>query len=214
MKRLLLILSLFAIIVPASGQTQTIKNRNTAVRRSTTTTTNSNTGTRPSTSVNTASPSSSTTTQTNNSDKARRDEINKYFADNASKDNAKALTINITEETLPPYIQVGTKALVLETEDVKVNQQNDQIFAANYENIYPGAIVFADANLANGDPTLAFDGGTVDLRVNFNSGTKSRTNVKNTAASVYDEIGSILNEAQYAPSPTAQYKSYYLNSAA
>ena len=213
MKRLLLILSLLAIIVPASGQTRTIKNRNTAVRRSTTTTTtNSNTGTRPSTSVNTARPSSSTTTQTNNSDKARRDEINRYFADNASKDNARALTINVAAETLPPYIQVGSKALVLETEDVKVNEQNDQIFAANYENIYPGAIIFADANLANGDPTLAFDGGTVDLRVNFNSGTKSRTNVKNTAASVYDEIGSILNEAKYAPSPTAQYKSYYSSS--
>ena len=106
-------------------------------------------------------------------DKARKDEINQYFTNNASKDNAKALTINVTSESLPPYIQMGTKALELVTETVKVNDQSDQIFAANYENIYPGAIVFADANLANGDPTLAFDGGTVDLRVNFNTGNKS-----------------------------------------
>ncbi len=145
-------------------------------------------------------------------DKARKDEINQYFTNNASKDNAKALTINVTSESLPPYIQMGTKALELVTETVKVNDQSDQIFAANYENIYPGAIVFADANLANGDPTLAFDGGTVDLRVNFNTGNKSRANVKNTAASVYDEIGALLNEAKFLPSPTAQYKSYYSSS--
>ena len=150
--------------------------------------------------------------QKKNSDKARKDAINQYFADNTSKDNAKALTINVESEDLPPYIQMGTKALVLVTENVKVNDQSDQIFASNYENIYPGAIVFADARLANGDPTLAFDGGTVDLRVSFNTGNKSRADVKNTAASVYDEIGDILNEAKYSPSPTAQYKSYYSSS--
>ncbi|MBR5661532.1 MAG: thiol-activated cytolysin family protein [Bacteroidales bacterium] len=150
--------------------------------------------------------------QQKNADKARRDEINKYFSDNVNKDNAKALTINVAEEELPAYIQVGSKALELVSEDVKVDNQSSQIFAANYENIYPGAIVFADGRLANGDPTLAFDGGTVDLRVNFNTGNRSRTNVTNTAAKVYDEIGSMLVAAQFKPTPTAQYKSYYSSS--
>lgn len=205
MKRFLMLLMMLAVIIPASGQTtRTIRQRGTAVRRSTTETTNQNTGVRPST---------STSTQTStDKDKARRDEINKYFTDNIGKDNARALTINVTGESLPPYIQVGTKALELVTENVTVDNQSDKIFAANYENIYPGAIVFADANLANGDPTLAFDGGTVDLRVNFNTGNKSRTGVKNTANTVYDAIGSILNDAKYAPTPTAQYKSYYSSS--
>lgn len=146
-------------------------------------------------------------------DKARREAINKGFSNNIGNDNAKALTISVGgNDNLPAYIEVGSRALELVREEVSVNSQSDQIFAANYENIYPGAIVFADQSLADGDPTLAFDGGTVDLRVNFNTGNRSHTGVLNNAHSINDEIGKILEEAKYSPSPNLQYKSYYSSS--
>ena len=146
-------------------------------------------------------------------DRARREAINKGFSSKIKEDNAKALTISVGgDENLPAYIEVGSRALELVREKVSVNSQSEQIFAANYENIYPGAIVFADQSLADGDPTLAFDGGTVDLRVNFNTGNKSHTGVLNNAHAINDEIGKILEEAKYSPSPNLQYKSYYSSS--
>ena len=61
------------------------------------------------------------------------------------------------EETVPAIIISGNVAYRLKTIVQKVNESKQDIFAENLDNIYPGAIVYADQDLANGNPTLVGD---------------------------------------------------------
>lgn len=136
-----------------------------------------------------------------------------YFS---KMDNATSLTVPaISEANLPSVIQSNGKAYVLTKETHDARNTAESFFATNYENIYPGAIVWADASLANGDPTLVgLSPGAITLRVDFNTGGSSRkTSVANTADEVQEAIYSLVREAKYRPAPSLNYKSFYSSSA-
>lgn len=136
-----------------------------------------------------------------------------YFS---KMDNATSLTVPaISEANLPSVIQSNGKAYVLTKETHDARNTAESFFATNYENIYPGAIVWADASLANGDPTLVgLSPGAITLRVDFNTGGSSRkTGVANTADEVQEAIYSLVREAKYRPAPSLNYKSFYSSSA-
>lgn len=136
-----------------------------------------------------------------------------YFS---KMDNATSLTVPaISEANLPSVIQSNGKAYVLTKETHDARNTAESFFATNYENIYPGAIVWADASLANGDPTLVgLSPGAITLRVDFNTGGSSRkTGVANSADEVQEAIYSLVREAKYRPAPSLNYKSFYSSSA-
>ena len=136
-----------------------------------------------------------------------------YFS---KMDNATSLTVPaISEANLPSVIQSNGKAYVLTKETHDAKNTAESFFATNYENIYPGAIVWADASLANGDPTLVgLSPGAVTLRVDFNTGGSSRkTGIVNSADEVQEAIYSLVREARYRPAPSLNYKSFYSSSA-
>lgn len=136
-----------------------------------------------------------------------------YFS---KMDNATSLTVPaISEANLPSVIQSNGKAYVLTKETHDARNTAESFFATNYENIYPGAIVWADASLANGDPTLVgLSPGAITLRVDFNTGGSSRkTGVANTADEVQEAIYGLVREAKYRPAPSLNYKSFYSSSA-
>lgn len=197
-------IALGLMTVPSSAQTQQqtrLRQRQQAVRQElgnrTTTTTNNN------------------TSSSQSNDASRVKAINEGFDQRISSDNATALTIQMPgEESMPAYIKTASGALVLTKTNHKVNDQSSDIFAANLENIYPGALVFANADLANGDPTLVgLAPGTVTVRVDFNTGGSSkRENVPNKADKIQDAINSILNAANYTPAVNSTYKSFYTSS--
>lgn len=156
-----------------------------------------------------------TSTSSTSTDNDRTKAINDGFDKRISSDNATALTIAMPgEEKMPAYIKTNSGALVLTRTPHKVNDQSSDIFAANLENIYPGALVFANSSLANGDPTLVgLAPGTVTVRVDFNTGGSSRReNVPNTADKIQEAIQDILNKASYAPPVNSNFKSYYTSS--
>ena len=159
------------------------------------------------------------TRPTNNvsDDATRRKAINDFFnkAEIRAKDNASALTIKLpSEKTMDPVIIVGTDAMQLEKEPRDIKSSSESFFVTNYDNIYPGAIVWADQALADGDPTLAFSGGKVDLRVNFRVGNRSSSalGVDNNANAVQDAFFAILDAAQYSPAVNYQSKDTYSSS--
>lgn len=124
------------------------------------------------------------------------------------------------EDALPPYIISGNYAyqLVKKTHDLKKESSaTTDILVQDYTNIYPGAIVYADGDLADGHPRLVdLDPGTVTLSVDFNPGkgcASSVSGVKNTASQVYDKgIYKILNGAKNPPSVSYAYKYKYASS--
>lgn len=107
------------------------------------------------------------------------------------------------EETVPAIIISGNVAYRLKTVVHKVNESKQDIFAENLDNIYPGAIVYADQDLANGNPTLVgLDYGAVTIRVDFNTGrgnSASVSGVKNSADAIQAALYSILQSSDYKP---------------
>ncbi len=124
------------------------------------------------------------------------------------------------EETLPPYIVSGNYAyqLVKKPHDLKNEASaTTDILAQDFTNIYPGAIVYADNDLADGNPRLVgLDPGKVTLSVDFNPGkgcASSVSDVTNTASEVYDKgIYKILNGAKNYPSISYAHKYKYASS--
>lgn len=129
---------------------------------------------------------------------AQQKSINQVLNDNIRKENATALTITMpSEEEMPKFIGSGDVIYQLTTEPKNVNNPQDEFFVDNTDNIYPGAIVFANKDLANGDPTLAGLGyGKVTVSVDFNTGgSGSRSGVTNSPDGIRKAINEILNEA-------------------
>ncbi len=118
-------------------------------------------------------------------------------ADYLSRETSQALTIQMpAEEKIPDYITSGRTTYFLKKEEKPLDRSTQEVFAENFDNIYPGAIIFVNEDLANGDPTLVnLDYGTVTVRVDFNSGgSSSRKNVKNSPDEIQNAIHSMLNE--------------------
>ena len=131
-------------------------------------------------------------------------------------DNITSLTVPaISEANLPTVIQSNGKAYILTKETHDARNTSDDFFVTNYENIYPGAIVWADQSLAEGDPTLVgLAPGAVTLRVDFNTGGRSSVSgVTNSADQVQDAIYRLVREARYQPAASFNYKSFYSSSA-
>ena len=195
MKRLVMLLLLVAMIVPVSGQnTRSIRQRGTAVRRSTTTeTTTQNTGGRPSTSTTSTSSSS------------REQEVNSFLRSLAKNENVSVLTKTPYGDKAMPKIIVNDagEAFMLTTKTVNVTDPASEDIFTNDENIFPGAIVYADKNLADGHPTLVgLSYGTVDLTINFDTGGKTTyRNIKNDLGTINDTRYKMLREltGNYAP---------------
>ena len=143
--------------------------------------------------------------------------IGKYLDKNAQYDSKIALTNPAPAEAdLPPYIKSGDKVFVLVKKEHDIRDRSEEIFAANYENIFPGAIIYADQSLAKGDPVLVgLPEGKVTLRVDFNTGNKSSSikNVPNTADAVQDSIFALISNARSMPATALDYKSSYYSSA-
>lgn len=124
------------------------------------------------------------------------------------------------EEALPPYIISGNYAyqLVKKPHDIsKEEPSKSEIFAQDLSNIYPGAVVYVDGDLADGNPRLVgLDPGKVTLSVDFNPGkgcASSASGVTNTASEVYDKgIYKILNGAKNYPSISYDHKYRYASS--
>lgn len=115
------------------------------------------------------------------------------------------------EEDMPALIVSTNMAYKLKRTIHNVDDPKQDIFAENYENIYPGAIVFADQYLANGDPTLVgLDYGTVTIKVDFLTGaSSSRSGVKNSADAVQEAIHDMLQSAGNMPSVNLNHKKVY-----
>lgn len=145
-------------------------------------------------------------------DKNSHDAINQILENSSATANLQ--TTQTENEQIPNYIIANNMAYELRTQRHTVNDSKQEIFAENLENIYPGAVVYADADLANGDPTLVgLDYGTVTVRVDFNTGKNStRKGVKNSPDAIQEAIHSILKEASYKPSVNFNYKKSYASS--
>ena len=148
-------------------------------------------------------PSTSTTTSSqSDNDKTRRQAIRDYFDNNTSKDNAAALTRTaIQDKKLEPVIITSTgDAMVLQTrEHDEPNNPVDAVYAIpDQSRIYPGAIIYANQDLANGRPTLVgLHPGTVTLTIDFdNGGETTKRGVINDASHVKTAIEEMIRECQ------------------
>lgn len=152
--------------------------------------------------VRPARPATGTTT---NDDKSRRDAINNGFSGQVSKDNATALTRTpLADEALPSVIvNRNGDAFILESTTKSTNVSGEEMFAMPNSGIYPGALVYADKDLADGKPTLVgLSYGKVTLYIDFDNGKQAyKEGVINDAAHVREAINELLrqNGGNYAP---------------
>lgn len=140
-----------------------------------------------------------------NSDQARRDAINNGFSGQVSRDNATALTRTpLADEALPSVIvNRNGEAFILENTTRKADVSGEEMFAMPNSGIYPGALVYADKDLADGKPTLVgLSYGKVTLYLDFDNGKQAyKEGVINDAAHVREAINELLrqNGGTYAP---------------
>ena len=124
--------------------------------------------------------------------------------------------IKLPKDEPPPYVISGDMAYELRREKASKSSSSSEIFAENLENIYPGAVVYADESLADGDPTLVgLAYGTVTVRVDFNTGkSSSKSGVKNSPEAIQKAIHDILNsmDKAYYPPVSYDYKTSYASS--
>lgn len=122
--------------------------------------------------------------------------INSVLNQYMDMENPAALTQEFPAENVPDYITSGNTTYFLTKNTESLDKNENNIFAENLDNIYPGAIVFADKDLANGNPTLVNLGyGKVTVRVNFNTGgggSSTRQNVENSPHAIHEAIYSML----------------------
>ncbi len=136
---------------------------------------------------------------------AREQAVNSFLRKMASNESKQALLKTPANDEKLPKIIVNSQGEAFILKRVKkdfTSPDNEDLFASN-TSIFPGAIVWADTDLADGRPTLVgLSYGTVDVEVDFNTGSKAyKRNVRNDKASVNDAIYSILGgvKASYEP---------------
>ena len=144
----------------------------------------------------------------------RKKFFNEGFEKYENKDNAKALTQTpLQDESLPEIIvNKRGEAFILTTKRVSDETYNEDIFVMPTKtDIYPGMLVYADTDLADGHPTpVGLDPGTVTLYLSFdNGGNSTRTGVINDADHVMQAIREMLreNSGQYTPPMDASLRS-------
>ena len=194
MKKICLIIAALALTVGATAQNVQRPSRGTTVTRD-----RQRTVTRDKTTDLSSEKKVTSTTNV-----SRKDAINEGFESIQNKDRKDALTKTaLQDEKLPDIIVNNSgEAFILETKTTKINDAGGaELFAADVSAIYPGSIVFANEDLANGSPDpVGLPYGTVDLRIDYNNGGNTFKNgVRNDAASVQQAIYELLgaNKAGY-----------------
>lgn len=123
----------------------------------------------------------------------REEQVNKFLAGLAASENVSALTRTpLGDEDMPGIIVNGNgEAFILTQRTVDIKDAGDSEIPTADENIFPGAIVYADNNLADGHPTLVgLSYGTVDLTISFDTGGQT------TIRDVPNDKGTI-NDTRY-----------------
>ena len=128
------------------------------------------------------------------------------------RENATALTKTPVSDGNLPKIIVNNQgeAFILTTKTNNITDPgSNDIFAADQSTIFPGAIVYADRDLADGRPTLVgLSYGTVDLTIDFDNGaTTDKRGVRNDLSSVRNAINEILRSGQGGYAPGVQFNS-------
>lgn len=196
--KILAVISLSALCLSASGQT-TRQHTGRPVRATSGT-------------INRAATTNSGTISVTGN--TREEKVNSYLQGLGSYESKSALTKTpVSDEKMPPVIvnNMG-EAFILQTTTKNINDPgNEEIFASDQSTIFPGAIVFADKDLADGRPTLVgLDYGTVDLEIEFDTGgTTYARDVPNDKASINSAIYKLLRDGNpgYAPSVSLNQKS-------
>ena len=134
-------------------------------------------------------------------DKQRRQEINDFLTKTMrKKENPQNLIRKIEGQELPEYVIEGGDLYVLkEIPHNNVNIQDDDFFLEDNHDIFPGVLLVADKNLADGNPIIltgTLGVGKVDVSLSFDTGGKrSVKNVNVTYDDIYTAIQELLHEA-------------------
>ena len=136
----------------------------------------------------------------------RPKEFRDGFAKYASRDNAAALTQTPYQDKALPSVIVNDhgEAFIVEFNAEHDESTHEDVFMMPTKtDLYPGALVWADEDLANGNPTpVGLAAGTVTLILNFdNGGESTRTGVINDLQHVTQAIREMLrqNSGNYTP---------------
>lgn len=136
----------------------------------------------------------------------RPKEFREGFAKYAGRDNAAALTQTPYQDKALPSVIVNDhgEAFIVEYNAEHDESTHEDVFMMPTKtDLYPGALVWADEDLANGNPTpVGLAAGTVTLILNFdNGGESTRTGVINDLQHVTQAIREMLrqNSGNYTP---------------
>ena len=122
-------------------------------------------------------------------DKARRKAINDYLLNEMfGMENPKNLVRDIKGDALPQYVVEGGALYELKEIPHNVDTKETDIFTEDNSEIYPGVLLYADKNLANGNPkpVAGMGYGRVDVSLDIDTGG-DRFTIKNVENS-YGEI--------------------------
>lgn len=151
-------------------------------------------------------PSSSTATTTTSSapvsDQERRKAINKYLQTTmAAMDNGTSLTRNVTASVQPPYVVEGGDVYILTPHEHKTGPEgitNTDFFLEDNPKIFPGALLWANKKLADGDPQVVagLGIGKVDVMLDIDTGGSQYIvkNVNNTFGEVQRAASQLVRQ--------------------
>lgn len=146
-------------------------------------------------------------------------ELNDFILSASSLETRSALTKTpYTPDQLPQVVvNDAGEAFELRKRDIDVKATpGPDMFATDATTIFPGAVVFADTDLADGRPTLVgLPAGTADIFVEFNTGsTVPSEQITLTSKEVSNYIYRVLRDANnlYAPPVNLNVQTKYCSS--
>lgn len=150
---------------------------------------------------------------------ATQTELNNYLLSQSSLETKDALTKTPYKADQLPQVVVNDagEAFELRKRDVDVKATaGPDMFATDATTIFPGAVVFADTDLADGRPTLVgLPAGTADIFVEFNTGVSVPSEqITLTNKEVSNYIYRVLRDANnlYAPPVNLNAQTKYCSS--
>ena len=149
----------------------------------------------------------------------QQSDLNNAISNSKKNESPAALPKSpYSPDKMPPWIvnESGDAfQLITVTKDVS-SVSGPEMFAADETAIFPGAVVFADQNLADGRPSLVgLPAGTADIFVEFNTGNPTPSQqITLTKKEVSNYIWKVLNDADGAYAAPVNYnaKTHYCSS--
>ncbi len=140
-----------------------------------------------------------TPVNTDAKDKARRSELQKFFNSQTGKESPIDLTVRTV--VVPDYLESDNGVMILTHKTQDVSSTEKEFMPISNKDIYPGSLVYINADLANGQPTpVSFQcsrpAGNVTVYVTFLiAGTPqvAKHNVPNTPADIHQAINDLLS---------------------